>query len=153
MKDARTPVAEGGCQCGGVRYALYVTPQNAHACHCRMCQRAVGGAFALLAGAPKADFAWTKGEPGTFASSNLATRAFCRDCGTPLSFSYNREDARFYVTIGSLDDPNIAPVASQCGIESKLSWVRFCEDAPGEETAADEKTKAFYATMVKYQGQ
>ncbi|MES1157112.1 MAG: GFA family protein [Alphaproteobacteria bacterium] len=151
MNEPRTPVAEGGCQCGGVRYALYVAPQAAHACHCRMCQRAVGGAFALLAGAPKADFAWTKGEPGVFASSNLATRAFCRDCGTPLSFSYNREDARFYVTIGSLDDPNSVPIERQFGIEGKWDWVEFCEDIAGEETAADEKTKAFYATMVSNQ--
>jgi len=75
-----------------------------------MCQRATGGLFAALAGAPKSDFAWIAGEPGVFASSNLATRAYCRDCGTPLSFSYNLPTARFYVTIGSLDDPNSVPI-------------------------------------------
>lgn len=152
MPSERTPVATGGCQCGAVRYALFVAPQNAHACHCRMCQRATGGVFAVLAGAPKADFAWTKGEPGVFASSNLASRAYCRDCGTPLSFSYNLPEARFYVTIGSLDEPEQAPVERQYGIESKISWVRFCEDAPAEETAADEKTKAFFAKMQNHQG-
>lgn len=152
MTSERSPVAEGGCQCGAVRYALYVAPENAHACHCRMCQRAVGGAFALLAGAPKSDFAWTKGEPGVFASSNLATRAFCRDCGTPLSFSYNLPEARFYVTIGSLDDPERAPVEKQYGIESKLGWVKFCEGAPGEATGADPKAADFYAKLESRQG-
>ena len=117
-----------------------------------MCQRAVGGAFALLAGAPKADFAWTKGEPGVFASSNLATRAFCRDCGTPLSFSYNQPDARFYVTIGSLDDPEQAPIEVQCGIEAKLSWVTFCEDVSGDNTITDANTAKFYAGMQTNQG-
>ncbi len=152
MNEARTPVATGGCQCGAVRYALYVAPQNAHACHCRMCQRAVGGAFALLAGAPKPDFAWTKGEPGVFASSNLASRAYCRDCGTPLSFSYNMPEARFYVTIGSLDDPEMAPVQNQYGVESRLSWVRFCEGTPEEATGADAKAAAFLAGLVNNQG-
>jgi hypothetical protein len=152
MSKVKEAIATGGCQCGAVRYALYVAPQNSHVCHCRMCQRATGGLFAALAGAPKSDFAWTKGEPGVFASSNLATRAYCRDCGTPLSFSYNLPEARFYVTIGSLDDPSSAPIGIQYGTESKISWVKFCEDVPGEETASDAKTQAFFATMTNTQG-
>jgi hypothetical protein len=152
MSPVKAPVATGGCQCGAVRYALYVAPQNAHVCHCRMCQRATGGLFAALAGAPKADFAWTKGEPGLFASSNLASRAYCRDCGTPLSFSYNAPEARFYVTIGSLDDPNSVPIQRQYGTESRISWVKFCDDAPGEETGADPKAQAFLAEMTNNQG-
>ena len=153
MTQDREPSATGGCQCGAVRYALYVAPQNAHVCHCRMCQRATGGLFAALAGAPKADFAWTNGEPAVFASSNLANRAYCRDCGTPLSFSYNRPDARFYVTIGSLDDPAAAPIIIQYGVESRIPWVRFCEDVPSEATgAASPEAAAFFAGMQSNQG-
>jgi len=146
----RTPVAEGGCQCGGVRYAFYVAPENAHACHCRMCQRATGGAFALLAGAKRGDFAWTHGQPSFFASSNLAQRGFCGACGTPLSFAYNREDARLYVTIGSLDAPEAVPVIRQYGVEGKLGWVRFCEDTPQERTG--EGAEDFFAAMRSNQG-
>ena len=152
MTEVKSPVATGGCQCGAVRYALYVAPENSHVCHCRMCQRATGGLFAALAGAPKDDFAWTKGEPSVFASSNLATRAYCRDCGTPLSFSYNLPTARFYVSIGTLDDPNAAPIGKQYGTESKIGWVKFCDDVPSEETASDPKTQAFFAAMVNNQG-
>jgi hypothetical protein len=151
MSEVKTPVATGGCQCGKVRYALYVKPQNAHVCHCRMCQRATGGVFAALAGAPKAEFAWTEGAPAIYASSNLATRAYCRDCGTPLSFSYNLPEARFYVTIGSLDDPERAPIEKQFGIEGRLSWVKFCEDVPAEKTGEDPKAAAFFATMQSNQ--
>ena len=50
-RRARKPVATGGCQCGAVRYAFYAPLENAHVCHCRMCQRATGGVFAALAGA------------------------------------------------------------------------------------------------------
>jgi hypothetical protein len=151
MSEVKTPVATGGCQCGAVRYALYVTPENAHVCHCRMCQRATGGLFAALAGPPKDAFAWTEGEPAFFASSNLAKRAYCRDCGTPLSFSYNQPEARFYVTIGSMDDPEAAPIVKQFGVESRISWVKFCEDVPGERTAEDEKAEQFFADMKSNQ--
>ena len=33
----------GGCQCGAVRYALAEQPGVRPLCHCRMCQKAVGG--------------------------------------------------------------------------------------------------------------
>ena len=151
MSEVKTPKATGGCQCGKVRYALYVEPENSHVCHCRMCQRATGGLFAALAGAPKDQFEWTAGAPAFFASSNLAKRGYCRDCGTPLSFSYDIADARAYVTIGSLDDPGTAPVVKQYGVESRIPWVKFCEDAPAEETAADPKVAAFFANMEKNQ--
>lgn len=106
----------------------------------------------MLAGAPKADFAWTKGKPSFFRSSNLAQRGFCAACGTPLSFAYDLPEARFYVTMGSLDDPESAPLVQQYGIESKLTWVRFCEEVPGEVTGADPKVADFFAKMESRQG-
>jgi hypothetical protein len=152
MPETRPPVAEGGCQCGAVRYALYVAPENAHVCHCRMCQRATGGLFAALAGAKRTDFAWTNGAPAFFASSNLARRGYCAACGTPLSFAYNREDARLYVTIGSLDRPDLAPIVIQYGIESRIPWVRFCEEVPAETTGAGSPdAAAFFAGMESRQ--
>jgi len=151
MVETRAPVATGGCQCGAVRYALYVPPEKSHVCHCRMCQRATGGVFAALAGAKKADFAWTLGQPAFYASSNLADRGFCATCGTPLTFAYRQPEARRYVTIGSLDDPEAAPVVQQYGVESRLSWVKFCEDVPGEVTGEGADAQAFLATMRKNQ--
>ena len=153
MSEVKAPVAEGGCQCGAIRYAFYAPLENAHACHCRMCQRAVGGAFALLAGGKKENFAWTKGEAAFYESSNVAKRAYCRDCGTPLTFAYDMPEARIYVTIGSLDAPEAAPILKQYGVESRLPWVQFCESAPGEETgAASPDAQAFVATIKSNQG-
>ena len=147
MSEVKTPIATGGCQCGAVRYEMYVAPQNSHVCHCRMCQRATGGVFAALAGAPKVEFAWTKGAPAMFASSNLAQRGFCRDCGTPLSFAYNTPEARIYVTIGSLDAPEDAPIVMQYGIEARLAWVKFCEEVKSERTGESADAQAFFANM------
>ncbi|HEX8902968.1 GFA family protein [Vitreimonas sp.] len=147
MSEVKTPIATGGCQCGAVRYEMYVAPQNSHVCHCRMCQRATGGVFAALAGAPKSGFAWTKGAPTFYASSNLAKRGFCAACGTPLSFAYDMPEARIYVTTGSLDDPNAAPIVMQYGVESRVSWVKFCEDVKSERTGESADAAAFFASM------
>ena len=143
----------GGCQCGAVRYAMHVDRlDKPHVCHCRMCQRATGGVFAALAGCPKASLEWVKGKPAIFPSSNLAERGFCRDCGTPLSFSYLDPKARIYVTIGSLDDPEQAAIEIQYGVESKLSWVSFCEDVPGEITGGTPEEAQFFAGLKSNQG-
>jgi hypothetical protein len=148
---ARQPVATGGCQCGAVRYAFYAPLENAHVCHCRMCQRATGGIFAALAGTAPENFAWTRGSPAFYASSNLAKRGFCERCGTPLSFKYDAPAARMYATIGSLDHPEHVPIVKQFGIESRLSWVKFCEDVPGEATGATPAGQEFLANMQSHQ--
>jgi hypothetical protein len=123
----------GGCQCGRVRYTLARLPERSHICHCRMCQKAVGGPFAALASVPNADIAWTGAELSWYASSNLAERPFCAHCGTPLGFRYVG-GTRTNITLGSLDDPEVAPPLIQYGTESRLEWFKSCEALPGEVT-------------------
>jgi len=149
--ESRAPVATGGCQCGAIRYAFYAPLENAHVCHCRMCQRASGGVFAALAGGKPENFAWTRGTPAYFASSNLAKRAFCDKCGTPLSFKYDSPTARLYTTIGSLDHPEKVELVKQYGVESRLPWVKFCEAVPEEITAASAQAQEFLANMRSHQ--
>jgi hypothetical protein len=134
-----------------VRYAFYAPLENAHVCHCRMCQRATGNVFAALAGGAPANFSWTRGTPAFFASSNLAQRGFCASCGTPLSFKYDTPTARMYATIGSLDDPAGVPIVKQFGIESRLPWVKFCEEIPAEVTGVTAAAQEFLANLQDQQ--
>ena len=136
MPDERTSALTGGCQCGAVRYALYSEPREPSICHCRMCQKAFGNYFAPLAGVPLKFFAWTKGEPGVFKSSELVERGFCRDCGTPLFFRYVETD-RISVSIGSLDEPDRVAPEIQYGIEAKCRHFDGLHRLPGEATSED----------------
>jgi hypothetical protein len=122
------PTMTGGCQCGAVRYALFAVPEST-VCHCRMCQKAVGGLFAALSKVNMSDFAWTQGEPASFQSSSVAERHFCPACGTPLTFHYLNGEA-IEVTTGSLDNPAMAPLTKNFGTESRLPWIGLL--APGE---------------------
>ena len=112
----------GGCQCGAVRYRLDAEPYGANICHCRMCQKATGGAFMASGTVPIDRLIWTRGAPKVFASSAIAERGFCAQCGTPLTFRYIKRN-RISVTIGSLDDPTAVTPAIQYGVESKLPWL------------------------------
>ncbi|OJW27509.1 MAG: hypothetical protein BGO51_21705 [Rhodospirillales bacterium 69-11] len=138
MADSdRTQVMTGGCQCGAVRYALYAAPEKVGICHCRMCQKAVGGPFFAWAGVPAADLVWTRGRPATFRSSSVAERGFCAACGTPLSFRYLSRLEAIDVSLGSLDHPDAVEPMHVMGVESRLSWcATLLETRPATESGA-----------------
>jgi hypothetical protein len=132
-----TAVLTGGCQCGAVRYALDRQPENVHVCHCRMCQKAVGGPFAVICPVLKSAFRVTRGTISYFHSSDVARRGFCRDCGTPLTFEYPDADD-VGVLGGTLDEPDRAPPVIQYGNESRVSWYGGLTTLPGDHpTYAD----------------
>lgn len=126
----------GGCQCGGVRYALRGQLDDPHICHCRMCQKAFGSFFAPLVGVKLDGIEWTRGQLATYHSSTIAERGFCRNCGTPLTFRYLNSD-NINVSIGSLDEPECVKPARQYGMESRVSWLAELADLPGTRTEED----------------
>ncbi len=118
----RTPLHTGGCQCGAVRFAVYVEPKKIGLCHCRMCQKAVAGPFAVLAEVPWGDFAWTRSQPAAFQSSSRAARDFCAACGTPLSYRHLGGPIIELLT-GAFDEPERVAPTYAMGTESQLTWV------------------------------
>ncbi len=134
----RVPViVTGGCQCGAVRYRSTALMDNSHICHCRMCQKAVGNFFAALVGAPNDALAWTRGRPAVFASSDLAERGFCAQCGTPL-FYRSIGGTRTGLTTGSLDDPSVAPPHVQVGMEGRHAFMDTLGALPDSGTTEDD---------------
>jgi hypothetical protein len=123
----------GGCQCGAVRYHATQRLDNAHICHCRMCQKATGNFFAPLLGIPLESFAWTRGAPSLFMSSEDVQRGFCSKCGTPL-FYRNANNPRIAVTIGSLDHPELVTPIIQVGNEARLPYFAALGALPGDTT-------------------
>jgi hypothetical protein len=128
-----TPLHTGGCQCGAVRFAVYAEPRKIGICHCRMCQKAVAGPFAVLSEVPWPDFAWTQGQPAHFASSSRAMRDFCAACGTPLSYRKPGGDIIELLT-GSFDHPERVAPTYAVGIESRLAWLDGLNGLPGKTT-------------------
>ena len=121
----------GGCQCGGVRFRAEEFGEVI-VCHCRMCQKATGGPFAVTADV--VDLVWTRGAPSHFQSSDRAKRGFCAACGTPLTF----ESGDYVnITVGAFDEaPKIVPTVQIC-LESKLAWT---DDAPSLPQRSAEET-------------
>lgn len=140
----------GGCQCGKVRYELSAPPKSTF-CHCRMCQRATGGVFAALCMVGKDQLFWSRGQPKFYASSNVATRGFCADCGTPLTFAYN-DKPRIEVTTGSLDDPHAVGLVEHFGVESRMPWLKLCDGLPERSTGDNTDNPVNQPGFASHQG-
>jgi len=123
----------GGCQCGAVRYAFTTRPDNACLCHCRMCQKQVGGPFAAWAGSHRDNFQLTRGTLAHFQSSADALRGFCRDCGTPLTYEALSRP-RIEVTIGSLDRHAELRPEHNVGTEAMEHWLTGIATLPSTRT-------------------
>ena len=143
-----TETWSGGCQCGAVRYQLLETPSNPCICHCRMCQKAFGSFYAPLVNVHEAKLTWTRGEPARFQSSSAATRGFCAQCGTPLT--YEAPDG-VALAIGAFDEPADITPKLQWGLEAKLPYVDSVPALPGHDTLTDENAAPFLKTLVSYQ--
>ncbi|MFZ4806918.1 MAG: GFA family protein [Hyphomicrobiaceae bacterium] len=128
----RTP-RTGGCQCGAVRFACTGEPARIGACHCRMCQKALGAPCGIYAVYPAAQVTWTAGQPATWASSNVASRGFCAGCGTPLTYQ-SADGATIDILSIVFDDPADLGPTYAIGIESKQPWADGLAALPARTT-------------------
>jgi AcrR family transcriptional regulator len=79
-------VAKGTCLCGTVQYELDGPFEVMSHCHCSMCRRHHGAAFATFVTVPLSGFRWVAGEDAlsTYQSSAYGKRTFCSRCGSMM---------------------------------------------------------------------
>lgn len=105
----------GGCACGAIRYECSSLPLFVFQCHCRDCQRATGGPFAVNVWFWVRDLVFST-EPTHFAvqadNGHMVHHHFCRECGSPLGMQRVEAPVRS-VRAASLDDPSwLVPMAN-----------------------------------------
>jgi len=144
MTDVRAGAHAGGCQCGAVRFRVTKLGRGSM-CFCRMCQKATAGLGGLLITAET--FEWTRGAPKYFASSNLARRGFCGDCGTPLTFE---SGGSVDISIVAFDRPADVPPVVQLAADERIPWGDHLADLPPHPATASGIAERF-ARVVSYQ--
>lgn len=122
---------EGSCLCGTVRYRIDGGLGPIVLCHCSMCRKAQGSAFAANAPVPAAAFRIVAGEGAlrAYRSSPQKERLFCGTCGSPI-FSRRDGAADVRVRLGTLDTPITARPSAHIHAASKASWWEIDDDLP-----------------------
>lgn len=99
---------KGSCLCGAVRYEIKSEPKAVSNCHCTMCQKQHGAAFATYGSVPKKDMIYLSGEPvlTSYSSSAGITRRFCSVCGSNIEWSGSAKFPDWVsFAVASLDTP------------------------------------------------
>ncbi len=119
----------GGCLCGAVRYRAEGEPLNVRACHCRLCQKATGGAFYARALYPQSAVV-IDGETRSHPSSHRTERVFCPACGTTL-FSRSIDGRNVIgVSLATLDDISVLAPDRHIFVDFKQPWLELADDLP-----------------------
>ena len=126
---------EGGCLCGAVRFSCAATPDSVSYCHCRMCQKASGGPFSVMANVPRAALIW-RGAPQRRRSSPHAVRGVSGACGTPRCVEYD-DSEHVSLSVGAFDHPESLRPTEHGGVEGMLPWVHAEPGLPRERTDED----------------
>ncbi|MDP3936657.1 MAG: GFA family protein [Deltaproteobacteria bacterium] len=137
----------GKCLCGEIRYEIEAALGPMTYCHCSMCRRASGTAFATNASVRTRALRFISGEGVIceYESSPGKFRAFCPRCGSPIYSRRADDPGTLRLRLGTLDgDPGQRPVI-HVSVGSKAPWFELTdglpwllEDAPAPPVEWDE---------------
>jgi len=124
--------ANGGCMCGAVRYHVEGAPLSTLFCHCLSCRRHTGAPVVTLAGYRRDQVTYIEGRPKIFHSSPGVGRAFCGDCGTPLTWEGDggEHGPLVEIHINTFDEPEAFAPACHIHHGERLSWFETSDRLP-----------------------
>lgn len=109
----------GRCLCGAVTYRTSGEPVRVGLCHCAMCRKSTGSAYAAVAVFEPGQVA-VQGETARFTARRWERR-FCPGCGTQL-FVASEADGILDVMLGTLDDPGAFVPTYEIHCAAALPW-------------------------------
>jgi hypothetical protein len=121
----------GSCFCGTVRYEVSGPFGMMMSCHCSMCRKHHGSAFATYVSAPADRFRWISGEDSLlrYKSSEQGRRTSCKVCGSALPEVLSAYSL-VVLPAGPLEgDLGIKPQA-HIFVGSKAPWYTITDDLP-----------------------
>ena len=121
---------KGRCECGTVTFEIESGIQALSHCHCSMCRRLHGAAFATFATVDRCAFRILSGEPqlAHYRSSVDVVRTFCSECGSTLIADAVEDESVRYVSMGALEGDLSHPPAVHEFVTSKADWYEILDD-------------------------
>jgi len=126
----------GGCLCGAVRYTLTETSLSGGHCYCEACRRSGGSDHrshaTLPDGAISIQGALTYYER-TADSGSKIRMGFCPRCGSPILSHNSSIPGMTFLSVSSLDDPEIFTPAMVVFTKREPFWAVRDKDLPSFE--------------------
>lgn len=119
--------------CGAVRYQMTGPPLSTLYCHCESCRKHTGAPVVALAGYKRDQMHYTSGAPKLHISSPGVGRAFCGDCGTPMTWEGDGGEEigpLVEILIATLDSPDAFPPECHIHHGERLPWLETADRLP-----------------------
>jgi hypothetical protein len=137
-----SPPYRGSCLCGSIRFEVDAFEPRTGNCHCSMCRKFHGAAYATIAEAKRENFRWTAGRDllKGYTAANGTTRSFCSDCGSSLTFHSPHQDTDLVeFSLGCMDDEVPVRPDAHIFVGSGAAWAQPDDDLPQYEAGRDSK--------------
>lgn len=122
----------GGCLCGCVRFEIRSRIRNIVYCHCSMCRKAQGSAFATNGNVRASDFVLLSGQEklSRYESSPGQVRYFCAICGSPVYSSNATRPEQIRVRLGTIESNIDERPIAHIFAASKANWDTITDALP-----------------------
>ncbi|GLX78327.1 aldehyde-activating protein [Thalassotalea insulae] len=127
---------QGKCLCGAVEVTINGPIKNIIHCHCSLCRKNSGTAYATNGFVNSEDFDIVKGSNNLshFSFKPGRYRHFCQTCGSPIYSSNDGDPSRIRLRLGLLDSEISERPMSHNFVSSKASWEDLDAKLPRYET-------------------
>jgi hypothetical protein len=122
----------GKCLCGEVNIRINGDVTDIIHCHCSLCRKNSGTAYATNGFINSSEFELVTGEKSlsTFAFKLGRNRHFCSKCGSPIYSSNEEDPTRYRIRLGILDSDIKERPISHNFVSSKANWEDIDADLP-----------------------
>lgn len=123
---------KGSCLCGAVTITIDGKITDIIHCHCSLCRKNSGTAYATNGFIKTTDFSITTGKKAlsTFSFKPGRNRHFCSHCGSPVYSSNDNDPNRLRIRLGVIDSNISERPISHNFVTSKANWEELDAELP-----------------------
>ena len=122
----------GQCLCGEVKVEIHGGITDIIHCHCSLCRKSSGTAYATNGFVLSSEFRVVLGKEllSAFSLKQGRVRHFCSQCGSPVYSSSAADPTRIRIRLGILDSDITERPISHNFVSSKACWDNLDADLP-----------------------
>ncbi|NQZ07678.1 MAG: GFA family protein [Algicola sp.] len=123
---------QGSCLCGAVELEIKGPIDSLIHCHCSLCRKSTGTAYATNGFVNTADFKLIKGDDNlsSFGFKPGRERHFCKTCGSPVYSSNADDPSRIRIRAGLIDSNITERPVAHIFASSKANWDEIESSTP-----------------------
>lgn len=123
---------QGSCLCDAVKYSIEGTIDSIIHCHCSLCRKSSGTAYATNGYVQTKDFVINKGQDNltSFAFKPGRYRHFCATCGSPIYSSNDNDPSRIRIRAGLIESDIAERPIAHIFTASKANWDSISDAVP-----------------------